>query len=782
MTAVQLTSATGCRLGGGGAHTRLLTGSADYLTSYLTGLAERSASGLPFVRSVEWDYQSALGERRWSTGLSALGALREGSDDALVWQMRAFAAEESAKGANAGLIYRRVAGGGLIGANTFLDYESNGDYDKAFWRGSLGAEYRSAIINVYLNRYLGITDGVQRAGGWVYTQDGTDAELDIQVPDFPLGGFSGGVTYYRWEGEYGDEDDKGFRYHLQLQPAGLGARLRFRLELDSPDAGSAEWGGAVSYSYLFGAPAAAAAAASGFDPRAHFFDPVRREYSQRIVRSGGGGGVPINYGWVAGTSYVSPVGAAAVTLTAAADNQDFLRPHTITAATEAASTLRVAASTAGEDWTVSVHQLGTVVFTAEDRTNISIAAGTIAVQQSGSDIGTVRVTTAEIALLGTALEIGLNSAGDEIFIELEEGGIEAVVPYGNISVLAAHGGETVTVAADSLGGVKATIRIVNGAITVMSEPLPIDTDSIRSRIVLVGGAEGLSRNKNVWSSTGAGVSLILAGPDSFPVGIIGAGLAALGGTLYLSGGDDSDRDLLNAVWRSVDGGASWVSVTVFADTPRADHSMVSYNDKLYIIGGRLPGGDSSSGEVLSSSDGVNWEPAGTIETTLTGQTGGYGRAAVVHNNTLFIIGGEILDAIQVNNRPFTDSFAIDKDGTIRTLTVSNDLPAYSYASAVSFKGTIYRIGGFAGGSSQNDIWSSADGQNWTRLGNFPVPISFHQALVHGEGIYVLGGREGGNRGSNRVWYSTNATDWTELSNMPGGRRRHAATVYPTPSP
>ena len=444
---------------GGG--TRLLTGSADYLTSYLTGLAERSASGLPFVRNVEWDYRSALGERRWSTGLSALGALREGSDDAMVWQMRAFAAEESSKGANAGLIYRRVAGGGLIGANTFLDYESNGDYDKAFWRGSLGAEYRSAIINVYLNRYLAITDGVRHEdGGWVYTQDGTDAELDIQVPDFPLGGFSGGVTYYRWEGEYGDEDDKGFRYHLQLKPAFLGSRLRLRLELDSPDAGSADWGGAVSYSYLFGAPApaAAAAAASGFDPRAHFFDPVRREYSQRIVRSAGGGGGggsggQINYGWVAGAAYLSPVGAdvAIVTLTAAADARDFPRPHTITAATEAASTLRVATSTAGEGWTVSVHQLGTVVFTAEDRTNISIVAGTIAVQQSGSDIGAVRVTTAEIALLSAALEIGLNSDGDEIFIELEEGGIEAVVPYGDIRVLVAHGGETVTVSADLLG-------------------------------------------------------------------------------------------------------------------------------------------------------------------------------------------------------------------------------------------------------------------------------------------------------------------------------------------
>ena len=992
LTAARLTSATGCRLGGGGgAHTRLLTGSADYLTSYLTGLAERSVSGLPFVRNVEWDYQSALGERRWSTGLSALGALREGGDDAVVWQMRAFAAEESAKGANAGLIYRRVADSGLVGVNTFLDYEDNGDYDEVFWRGSLGAEYRSAIINVYLNRYFAITDGVQlEDGGWVYTQDGTDAELDIQVPDFPLGGFSGGVTYYRWEGEYGDEDDKGFRYHLQLKPAGLGARLRFRLELDSPDAGSADWGGAVSYSYLFGAPApaVAAAAASGFDPRAHFFDPARREYSQRIVRSGGGGD-QINYGWVAGTSYLSPVGAdvAIVTLTEAADNQDFPRPQTITASTGVASTLRVATNTAGEGWTVSVHQLGTVVFTAEERTdisivadtartNISIVAGTIAIQQSGSDIGTVRVTTAEIALLGTTLEIGLNSAGDEIFIELEEGGIEAVVPYGNISVLVAHGGKTVTVvaevaagiraeitivagaitviseeplpigtvrsryewvagtsyvspvgaavvtlteaadarnfprphtitaateaastlrvaseragwavsvyqsgrvvftaedrtnisivagtitvqqsrsdiravhlaaaeialrgaaleiglnsggdeifieleeggieavvpygdisvlaahgggtvtvtvAADSLGGIRAEIRIVSGAITVMSEQLPINTDSIRPRIIVVGGTPGvpISHRNNVWSSTGAGMALTLAGTDSFPTRIGATEMVALGGTLYLSGGRDHRSNVLNIVWRSVSGGDSWVSAGTFSTDGRARHSMVSYNDKLYIIGGILSSsGSGVTGEVLSSSDGgVTWTEEGTI-------TAGYSRAAVVHNNTLFIIGGQTLDS-QRRSMVFTDSFAIDTDGTIHTLTVSNNLPAYAYASAVSFKGTIYFIGGGeSAGAPQNAIWSSADGQNWTRLmkkdtnnqdvpANFPVRISAHQALVYGEGIYVLGGYDGSGA-SNKVWYSTNAKDWEELSNnMPGGRFWHAATVFPTPSP
>ena len=45
-------------------------------------------------------------------------------------------------------------------------------------------------------------------------------------------------------------------------------------------------GSILSYTHRFGEATAtgSSAAEAGFDPRAHFFDPVRREYAQRIDR------------------------------------------------------------------------------------------------------------------------------------------------------------------------------------------------------------------------------------------------------------------------------------------------------------------------------------------------------------------------------------------------------------------------------------------------------------------------------------------------------------------
>ncbi len=50
--------------------------SADYATGYLSDLAEDRARSWGFVRTVEIDYRSKLGKRRWQAGISALGPLR----------------------------------------------------------------------------------------------------------------------------------------------------------------------------------------------------------------------------------------------------------------------------------------------------------------------------------------------------------------------------------------------------------------------------------------------------------------------------------------------------------------------------------------------------------------------------------------------------------------------------------------------------------------------------------------------------------------------------------
>lgn len=259
--------------------------SADYLDDYIAGIAESGAHRLRVVRHVEIEYQSPLGGRRGQVGIAALGALRETAADAVVWQLRGYLAEEDAAGANAGIIYRRAVNEALWGANIFADYERHGKADEDFLRGSFGVELRSAWLDVFANRYEAITGGKrQDDGDTVYTRSGYDIEARTHAPQRQW--LSGGLTYYRWQGEYGDADDRGWRYHLALEPPSdnvFGGGWRVEIEMDSSAAGGSDWGGHLSYRRRFGAPAAAnGEAGAAFDPRRFFFESVRREYSQRI--------------------------------------------------------------------------------------------------------------------------------------------------------------------------------------------------------------------------------------------------------------------------------------------------------------------------------------------------------------------------------------------------------------------------------------------------------------------------------------------------------------------
>ena len=99
---------------------------------------------------------------------------------------------------------------------------------------------------------------------------------------------SGVLGYYEWDGEYGDKADKGFRYGIRADRRFGG--LSFEVEYEDPEEGDGSWGGRITYKHDFGKGAESASSAQEltFDPRAHFFDAVRREYTQRIRKTTGG--------------------------------------------------------------------------------------------------------------------------------------------------------------------------------------------------------------------------------------------------------------------------------------------------------------------------------------------------------------------------------------------------------------------------------------------------------------------------------------------------------------
>ena len=120
--------------------------------------------------------------------------------------------------------------------------------------------------------------------------------------------------------------------------------------------------------------------------------------------------------------------------------------------------------------------------------------------------------------------------------------------------------------------------------------------------------------------------------------------AGSGPRMWILGGTKRDgRDSLNDVWRSTDEtGTKWEQVQPANNkiwSPRHDFGCVVYNKKIWVFGGRGPGGYLN--DVWSSPDGTNW----TLETNDPGWTPRFAFSAATFilsspaTNQIWIFGG-----------------------------------------------------------------------------------------------------------------------------------------------
>ncbi|MGI9337358.1 MAG: inverse autotransporter beta domain-containing protein, partial [Gammaproteobacteria bacterium] len=247
----------------------------DAEQSFADSLADAAQRRLGFVRRARVDLQTSLGGRKAQGALDAAGALHETTETLLAWQLRGFAAAAD-RGGNVGVFYRFVHKEDLLGFNVFADYHNERDAG-GFWRWSAGGEYQSRYGGFSANYYDAISDSRRLPGDIVaYTRGGWDAEVALRAP--MTDGVYAHLGYYRWRGEYGDDDESGLRWGLSYAP---GDDLAVKVEYDAE---AKRWGGKVSYTRIIGVPEESRRQLS-FDPRAHFFDAVRREYGQRIGKA-----------------------------------------------------------------------------------------------------------------------------------------------------------------------------------------------------------------------------------------------------------------------------------------------------------------------------------------------------------------------------------------------------------------------------------------------------------------------------------------------------------------
>lgn len=203
------------------------------------------------------------------------------------------------------------------------------------------------------------------------------------------------------------------------------------------------------------------------------------------------------------------------------------------------------------------------------------------------------------------------------------------------------------------------------------------------------------------------------------------------GRLWIIGGQ-YEGVFKNDIWSSVDG-VHWRSETsAAAFSPRTRHKVVEHNGRLYLIGGIVgKNGDSNlfAHDIWSSSDGINW----LLETDHPAFSYRWDNPFISFNNKLWVIGG-------MNPSPNVDNNDIwsSEDGKNWT----RELASAAFSPRGGHKLFIYQNKLWLIGSYQeHDIWSSVDGIKWVKEAEstgFPISMQLLTPVVHGNKLWLVG--------------------------------------------
>ena len=243
------------------------------LDNVLSQKAEDTLTEFAAVKKADIQLQTQLGNRQGQIAANIIGAFAESQSTAFGWQVRVYGGENDSKGANAGIFFRRVDGESLYGINSFVDYEK-GNYGE-FLRYGIGGELQNRYAEFAMNYYLPITDDKHTGSTVAFSQKGYDANLRINIPQLDF--LKVRADYYHFDGKYGGENDKGFRYGMEVKPID---NLHIGIFYDD---GGEKFGGDIVYVYNIAAPQKRESK-DAFSP--DLFAPIVREYSQRISDNG----------------------------------------------------------------------------------------------------------------------------------------------------------------------------------------------------------------------------------------------------------------------------------------------------------------------------------------------------------------------------------------------------------------------------------------------------------------------------------------------------------------
>ncbi|RZS93439.1 hypothetical protein [Aquimarina brevivitae] len=142
-----------------------------------------------------------------------------------------------------------------------------------------------------------------------------------------------------------------------------------------------------------------------------------------------------------------------------------------------------------------------------------------------------------------------------------------------------------------------------------------------------------------------------------------------------------------------------------AYSARKGAGMAVFNDKMWVIGGRNEA-DTPLDDIWSSTNGTNWTNEGSLSFGAI-----YGHKLIAFNGKLWIYGGIVAGVL--SNAIYSSS-----DGVIWDIeTGTTPFTQYQSSRFTVFEDRIYRIAGYDASvedlSEERNVYSSADGLNWT---------------------------------------------------------------------
>ena len=202
------------------------------------------------------------------------------------------------------------------------------------------------------------------------------------------------------------------------------------------------------------------------------------------------------------------------------------------------------------------------------------------------------------------------------------------------------------------------------------------------------------------------------------------------GKIWLLGGKDAVSER-NDVWYS-ENGETWTKVMQSASFDKCyDHEGLVFNGKMWIIGGRDYKGDPTS-KIWSSSDGASWSEVNASNIPWDAR---YGHACLLYNASMWVIGGRC-DSGNMN-----DVWS-SADGVNWSLATDNaEYSNRSGHAALTYDGLMWILGGDWNNSKMNDVWYSSNGETWHRVLDSAdwYGRRYHSAAVYNEKMWILGG-------------------------------------------